>query len=133
MARRAKNIAVGRTLAKAGVWRALFGRGAGRTKGDARMTTATNSPTEATQAWRLVVKGYEEALKADGLPEHERETLERRQRQQAREILGLKAAWARYEDERPRPVRANDDEAVLNLGFAAAMDRIHREAERDDG
>jgi hypothetical protein len=28
--------------------------------------------------------------------------------------------------------RADDDEAVLNLGFAAAMDRIHREAERDD-
>jgi hypothetical protein len=29
--------------------------------------------------------------------------------------------------------RADDDEAVLNLGFAAAMDRMHREAERDDG
>jgi hypothetical protein len=83
------------------------------------MPTTTNNPSAATQAWRLVVKGYEEALKVDGLPENQRESLER-QLEAAREILGLEPAWVRFEDERPRPkwyeayeaVKAGSDQVI---------------------
>jgi hypothetical protein len=83
------------------------------------MPTTTNNPSGATQAWRLVVKGYEEALKVGGLPEHQRESLER-QLQATREILGLEPAWVRFEDERPRPnwyeayetVKAGSDQII---------------------
>jgi hypothetical protein len=52
------------------------------------MPKRTSNPGDgATEAWRRVVRGYEEALKVDGLPENLRETLER-QLQAAREILG---------------------------------------------
>jgi hypothetical protein len=53
------------------------------------MPKRTSNPGDgATEAWRRVVRGYEEALKVDGLPENLRETLER-QLQAARQILGL--------------------------------------------
>jgi hypothetical protein len=53
------------------------------------MPTRTSNPSGgATEAWRRVVKGYEEALKVNGLAENQREALQR-QLQAAREILGL--------------------------------------------
>jgi hypothetical protein len=97
------------------------------------MPTTTNNPSGATQAWRLVVKGYEEALKVDGLPENQRESLER-QLEAAREILGLEPAWVRFEDERPRPkwyeayetVKAGSDQVVT--GASARSEQSEAQA-----
>jgi hypothetical protein len=52
------------------------------------MPAPTKNPGGATEAWRHVARGYERALKVDGLPANHRESLER-QLQAAREILGL--------------------------------------------
>jgi hypothetical protein len=98
------------------------------------MPTTTDSPGGATQAWRLVVKGYEEALKVDGLPENQRESLER-QLQTAREILGLEP-WTQSEDECPRPkwfevyetVKAGSDKVIT--GGSARRAQSEAQAKR---
>jgi hypothetical protein len=101
------------------------------------MPTTTNNPNGATQAWRLVVKGYEEALKVDGLPENQRESLER-QLQATREILGLEPVWVRFEDERPRPkwyeayetVKAGSDQVIT--GGSPRSERSEAQAPKSD-
>jgi hypothetical protein len=52
------------------------------------MPRRNNPGSGATEAWRRVVRGYEEALKVDGIPESQRERLVR-QLEITREILGM--------------------------------------------
>jgi hypothetical protein len=55
------------------------------------MPTSTNNPSGgATEAWRRVVRGYEEAMKVNGIPENQRERLVR-QLEMTREILGMES------------------------------------------